>query len=39
MKVRKKWFLLPIVLMLLIVSILIIIAQSSTISTFIYALF
>jgi uncharacterized integral membrane protein len=39
MKVRKKWFLLPIVLMLLIVAILIMITQSSTISTFIYALF
>ena len=38
MKVNKKWWLLPIVLMLLIVGALIIFAQASPLSPFIYAL-
>ena len=38
-RVRKKWWLLPIVAMLAIVGILIIFGQSSTLSPFIYALF
>lgn len=39
MKVRKKWWLLPIIIMLAIVGILIIFGQSSSLSPFIYALF
>lgn len=39
MKERKKWWLLPIVIMLVIVGILIFVAQSSSLSPFIYALF
>jgi len=38
LKVRKKWWLLPIVLMLILVGILIIFGQSSALSPFIYAL-
>jgi len=38
LKVRKKWWLLPIILMLILVGALIIIGQSSAISPFIYAL-
>lgn len=39
MRVRKKWWLLPIITMILIVSVLIIASQFSAISPFIYALF
>lgn len=39
LKVRKAWWLLPIILMLLFVSVLIIFGQSSAVSPFIYALF
>ena len=39
LRVRKKWWLLPIVLMLLFVSVLIIFGQSSAVSPFVYALF
>ncbi len=37
MKVRKKWWLLPLIVMLLIVSALIIFAASTPLSPFIYA--
>lgn len=39
MKIRKKWWLLPILIMLILVGILIIFSQSSALSPFIYALF
>ncbi|MFA5797407.1 MAG: DUF5989 family protein [Candidatus Woesearchaeota archaeon] len=39
LKVRKAWWLTPIIIMLIIVAILIIFAQSSPVSPFIYALF
>ena len=39
MKVRKKWWLLPIIIMLMLVGILIVVGQSSSLSPFIYALF
>ena len=39
MKVRKKWWLLPIIVMLVLVGILIFFGQSSAVSPFIYALF
>ena len=39
LKVRKKWWLTPIILMLLLVGLLIIFSQSSAISPFIYVLF
>lgn len=39
LKVRKKWWLLPIIIMLLLVGILIIFGQSSAVSPFVYALF
>jgi competence protein ComGC len=39
LRVRKAWWLAPIIIMLLIVSVLIIFGQSSAISPFIYALF
>ncbi|HLC46911.1 MAG TPA: DUF5989 family protein [Candidatus Nanoarchaeia archaeon] len=39
LKVRKAWWLTPIILMLIIVGILIIIGQNSSVSPFIYALF
>jgi hypothetical protein len=38
LKVRKKWWLLPILIMLLLVGALIIFASSSALSPFIYAL-
>jgi len=38
MKVRKKWWLLPIIIMLVLVGILIIFGQASPVSPFIYAL-
>jgi hypothetical protein len=39
MKVRKRWWLLPIVVMLVLAGALIILGQSSALSPFIYALF
>lgn len=39
LKVRKLWWMTPIIITLLLVSILIIFGQSSTLSPFIYALF
>ncbi len=39
LKVRKAWWLLPIIIMLILVGGLIIFSQSSAISPFIYALF
>ena len=39
MRVRKKWWLLPIIVMFIVVGILIVIGQSSSLSPFIYALF
>lgn len=39
LKVRKVWWLTPIILMLLLVGILIIFGQSSAVSPFLYALF
>jgi len=39
MKIRKKWWLLPIIIMLLVIGTLIIFIQSSAISPFIYTLF
>jgi len=38
LKVRKKWWLLPILIMLVLVGVLIIFGQSSALSPFIYAL-
>jgi len=37
-KVRKKWWLLPLMILLILVGLLIIIGQSSVLSPFIYAL-
>ncbi len=39
MKENKKWWLLPIIIMLFLVGLLIIFAQSSSLSPFVYALF
>ncbi|HOC61133.1 MAG TPA: DUF5989 family protein [Smithella sp.] len=39
LKVRKKWWLLPIVLFLLIIGILLFLAEGSAVSPFIYTLF
>lgn len=39
LKVRKAWWLTPIIIMLILVGLLIIFAQSSSVSPFIYALF
>ena len=39
LKVRKVWWLTPIIIMLILVGLLIIFSQSSAISPFIYALF
>lgn len=39
LKVRKAWWLAPIIIMLILVGILIIFSQSSPLSPFIYALF
>ena len=39
LKVRKAWWLAPIIIMLVLVGMLIIFSQSSAISPFIYALF
>ncbi len=38
LKIRKKWWLLPIIIMLVLMGILIIFGQSSSLSPFIYAL-
>ena len=39
MKINKKWWLLPILIMLLLVGVLIVFAHSSALSPFVYALF
>jgi membrane glycosyltransferase len=39
LKVRKAWWLAPIIIMLILVGLLIIFSQSSAVSPFIYALF
>jgi len=39
MKVRKAWWLAPIIILLILVGILIVFGQSSAVSPFIYALF
>ena len=39
LKVRKAWWLAPIIIMLILVGIIIIFVQSSSVSPFIYALF
>lgn len=39
LKVRKAWWLTPIIIMVLLVAVLIIVGQSSAVSPFIYALF
>ena len=39
MKVRKKWWLLPIIMIMLLLSALIIFAQGSALAPFIYAIF
>ena len=39
LKVRKAWWLAPIIIMLVLVGLLIIFSQSSSLSPFIYALF
>ncbi len=39
LKIRKAWWLAPIILLLLIVGVLIVLGQSSALSPFIYALF
>ncbi len=39
MKIKKKWWLFPIIIMLVLVGVLIVFGQSSSLSPFIYALF
>ena len=39
LKVRKKWWLTPIVIFLLLLSLLIVFAQGSAVAPFIYAIF
>lgn len=39
LKVRKKWWLAPIILFLLLVSLLIVLSQGSVVAPFIYTLF
>ncbi len=39
MKVRKKWWLLPLLILLVLVGILVVVGQSSALSPFLYALF
>ena len=39
MRIRKKWWLLPIIITLILVGILVVFAHSSALSPFIYALF
>ncbi len=38
MKVRKRWWLLPVIILLVLVGVLILFSQSSALSPFIYAL-
>jgi hypothetical protein len=38
LKIRKKWWLLPIIIMLALIAVLILFSQSSVLSPFIYAL-
>jgi len=38
LKVRKKWWLLPIIILLILIGVLVIFGQSSALSPFIYAL-
>jgi len=38
LKIRKKWWLLPVIVMLILAGLLIVLGQSSAISPFIYAL-
>jgi hypothetical protein len=39
LKIRKAWWLTPIIVMLILVGVLIVFAQSSAVSPFVYALF
>jgi hypothetical protein len=39
LRVRKKWWLLPIILVLLVVGLLLVIAQGSVLAPFIYTVF
>lgn len=39
MKVRKKWWLLPIIMVLLVLSVLMVFAQGSALAPFIYTIF
>ena len=39
LKVRKAWWLTPIIIMLVLIGVLIVVGQSSAVSPFIYALF
>jgi hypothetical protein len=39
LKVRKKWWLTPIILVLLLLSLLIVLSQGSAVAPFIYAIF
>jgi hypothetical protein len=39
LRVRKKWWLIPIVLALLLVGLLVVVTESSSLAPFIYALF
>ncbi len=39
LKVRKKWWLTPIILFLLVISMLLVLAQGSAVAPFIYAIF
>ena len=39
LRVRKAWWLTPIIIMLILIGVLIVFGQSSTLSPFIYALF
>ncbi len=39
LKTRKKWWLTPIILFLLVISLLLVLAQGSAVAPFIYAIF
>jgi hypothetical protein len=39
MRVRKKWWLLPIILVLLLIGVMLVIAQGSALAPFIYTIF
>lgn len=39
LKVRKKWWLTPVILFLLLISLLVVLSQGSAVAPFIYALF